>query len=523
MSIKFAKFVVFLSFVCAASVAQANNLTISNVSFGSRNPSTKTLVVTFDVSWENSWRNKINHDAVWLTLRLNNTASSPVYKKLCQVSAAGLNPEGSSTGSASNLELYIPSDKAGAFLRRSSNGAVANVTTTSAQLTINYDSCGFSDSDQVSASVVGFEMVFVPQGSFYAGDFNTSAASLNKGSSDSNPWSITSENAIAVTNGANNTFRYESAGNAGEYAAGSTFSVPAGYPKGYKPFYVMKYEITEGQWVEFINSLPSDAARAAHDVTDNNHKNSDSVIARNTIACSGTPLTCSTQRSSRAVNYLSWSDLSAFLDFNALRPVSELEFEKMARGPLMSMAGEYAWGTTDITAAAALSATEDGTETVTTTGANAHYGNVTLTGGDASSGAEYATGALRNGIFATSTATRVTAGAGYYGVMDLSGNVKERVVTLGNAAGLSFTGVHGDGVLTTTSGYEGNGDSDLWPGLDATAGRGVTGAAGSGFRGGSWANSADRLRISDRFEAALTSNTADNVSGGRGARTYDGN
>jgi formylglycine-generating enzyme required for sulfatase activity len=506
MSKKFVNFVVFLSLVCAASVAQANNLTISNVSFGSRNPSTKTLVVTFDLAWENSWRNKINHDAVWLTLRLNNTASSPVYKKLCQVSAAGLNPEGSSTGSASNLEFYVPVDKAGAFLRRSSNGAVANVNTTSAQLTINYDSCGFSDSDQVSASVVGFEMVFVPQGSFYAGDFNTSAASLNIGSGNSNPLAISSENAVA-----------------GEDANGYTFTAAATFPKGYKAFYVMKYEITEGQWVEFINSLPSDAARAAHDVTDNNHKNSDSVIARNSIACSGTPLTCSTQRSSRAANYLNWSDVAAFLDFNALRPVSELEFEKMARGPLMSVAGEYAWGTTDIAAAAALTATEDGTETVTTAGANAHYSNTTLTGGDASTGAEYAVGALRNGIFATSTATRVTAGAGYYGVMDLSGNVKERVVTLGNAAGLSFTGVHGDGVLTATSGYEGNADSALWPGLDATAGRGVTGAAGSGFRGGSWADAALRLRISDRFEAALTSNTADNVSGGRGARTYDGN
>src|SRR5437764_1186645 len=106
----------------SASVLFANNLTISNVSLGSRNPTAKTLVVTFNVSWENSWRNKINHDALWLTVRLQNTASSPVYKKLCQIPAAGLNPAGSSTGTAANLEFYVPSDKSGAFLRRSANG-----------------------------------------------------------------------------------------------------------------------------------------------------------------------------------------------------------------------------------------------------------------------------------------------------------------------------------------------------------------------------------------------------------------
>ena len=58
--------------------------------------------------------------------------------------------------------------------------------------------------------------------------------------------------------------------------------------------------------------------------------------------------------------------------------------------------------------------------------------------------------------------------------------------------------------------------------MDLQVLNGVTGAAGSGFRGGSFADSANFLRISDRAEAALTSTSALNTFGGRGVRTYDG-
>ena len=285
----------------------------------------------------------------------------------------------------------------------------------------------------------------------------------------------------------------------------------------------MKYEITEGQWVEFLNALPSAAARANRDLTDNNHKNSDSVVNRNAIACSGTPLACSSQRPSRAAGFLNWMDFAAFLDWDALRPMTELEFEKVSRGPVLPVSGEYIWGTKDITAANAISGAEDGTETITTVNANAQYANTTLSGGDAPSDPQNQTGPLRAGIFAKSDSTQASAGASYYGVMDLGGNLKERIVTIGNAPGLAFTGSHGDGNLDGTAGYEGNATNADWPGIDAVAANGVTGADGSGFRGGSWADSADLLRTSDRSQAALTVTAADGAYGGRGARTYDGN
>ncbi len=195
----------------------------------------------------------------------------------------------------------------------------------------------------------------------------------------------------------------------------------------------------------------------------------------------------------------------------------------MARGPILPVRGEFSWGSSDITPASTISGDEDGSETILDPGANANYANTTFNGGDSSQGDQYKNGSLRIGILASNGTTRQESGAGYYGVMDLSGNLRERVVTIGNSSGLVFDGQNGDGSLTSSSGFEGNANVVNWPGYDAAPGHGVTTASGSGFRGGSWADSADYLRISDRSEGALTVVDAVNTYGGRGARTYDGN
>src|ERR1700690_4361732 len=154
----------------------ANNLSVTNVALGTRDPNVHTVMVSFNVSWQNSWRNKINYDAAWLTVRLNNSQVTPTDKVLCQITATGLTPAGTSPGNGSNLQIYVPQDATGAFLQPSSTGFRGNINTQNVQLTVNYQNCGFSDTDQIFASIFGMEMVFIPQGSFYAGDFNTSAA-----------------------------------------------------------------------------------------------------------------------------------------------------------------------------------------------------------------------------------------------------------------------------------------------------------------------------------------------------------
>ncbi len=516
-------FLYIFSSVIFAHQASANNLSVSGVAFGDRDPVNDKLNIKFNLSWENSWKTKINHDAIWLTVRLNDTAVSPVAKKLCELTVSGLNPTGTYVGSDSNLEIYVPADKKGAFIRPKNYGIQNTVISNNVQLTVDYSSCGFDDTQAVNVSVFGLEMVFVPEGAFYAGDQGISTASLVEGSSDNDPWYITNAGPLSISNAVTNGFRYVSNGNALEDSTGASFTLADTYPNGYPAFYAMKYEVTEGQWVEFVNSLSTAQAREAHDLTDNLHKNTDSVQKRNTINCSGSPLVCTTTKSSRAVSYLSWMDLAAFLDWAALRPMTELEFEKASRGPLFSVQGEYVWGSTTIAAASVISgSSENGTETITNDGANANFDNVTFSGGDSANGPEYGQGPLRTGIFAGTDSTRQLSGASYYGILDLSGNLRERVVTIGNSSGRAFQGTNGDGYLTSLTNFEGNANELDWPGLDAVPSKGVTGAQGSGFKGGSWSDASTSLRISDRTDAANASTASSNNAGGRGVRSYDG-
>jgi hypothetical protein len=193
--------------------------------------------------------------------------------------------------------------------------------------------------------------------------------------------------------------------------------------------------------------------------------------------------------------------------------MTELEFEKACRGPNTAVANEHAWGNTTITAAATISGTDNGTETLTTANANAACSNTSFTGGDTGYGP------LRCGIFATSTSTRTTAGAGYYGNMELSGGLWEKTVSIGNPTGRTYTGAHGDGILTTTASYQGNATNTGWPGIDGTTARGVTGATGAGERGGDFSNAPTYSRVSQRYQAAYTDTSRGAASGIRCART----
>jgi hypothetical protein len=120
-------------------------------------------------------------------------------------------------------------------------------------------------------------------------------------------------------------------------------------------------------------------------------------------------------------------------------------------------------------------------------------------------------GPMRVGAFAAASTTRAQAGSTYYGIMEMSGNLWERTVTVDHATGRAFTGAHGNGTLST-SGYA---DISTWPGYVTSE---VTGDAGSGFRGGSGGDDV-RLYVSDRFSASeLVSGRFPN-HGFRGVRT----
>ena len=390
--------------------------------------------------------------------------------------------------------------------------------------------------------VFGVEMVYIPEGPFYAGDGNsTSTARFKEGSSDDDPWYIQAESAFSTTAGASNGFYYTSGGASGEEATGTVFLIPSSFPKGYKAFYLMKYELTEGQWVSFFNTL-STSAKTNRDITSavEGGKSSDSVVTRNTVSWNSSLPTsdATTSRPDRPVSYISWPDFCAYIDWAGLRPFTELEFEKATRGTdIFPVVNEYAWGKTTFNPAQANEifpdADEDGSEQIFDGASNINSNALSWTTGDGRSGgaAQGQAGPLRVGIFAESSTNRATAGAGFYGNMELSGNLSEMIVTIGKQKGRQFLGTHGDGELANLTGYEGNATNTDWPGMNTTdTARGITGTEGSGYRGGDFQTAdATIYQISTRTNAAKDADgqgynqrydgSAAIYAGGRAART----
>jgi len=186
--------------------------------------------------------------------------------------------------------------------------------------------------------------------------------------------------------------------------------------------------------------------------------------------------------------------------------MTELEYEKACRGSQAPVSGEFAWGNTIITPVDSYSSAGTIAETFANAGANA-VTNLIPT----------ALAPIRVGAFASATTSRTQAGANYYGIMEMSGNLQERVVTIGNATGRAFTGLHGNGTLSNA----GHTTTTDWPGL--TSGE-VTGETGSGSRGGEWGeatNQPGRNRVSDRwFSSSTNSNRGSNDGYGfRGVRS----
>jgi formylglycine-generating enzyme required for sulfatase activity len=182
--------------------------------------------------------------------------------------------------------------------------------------------------------------------------------------------------------------------------------------------------------------------------------------------------------------------------------MTELEFEKACRGPLAAVSGEYAWGTATVASSAyTLSdagASNEGIATnYSTTAGNAMYTTTKGTIG----------GPVRVGIFAAngSNSGRLSAGASYWGIMELSGNLWERPVTIGNAEGRAFTGMHGDGLLT----INGAADAATWPGEDAV---------GAGMRGGPWVSTIRAMQVSDRNYAGISDSSRSDNLGFRAVR-----
>ena len=323
----------FCLLMFSVNIANANNITVSNFALTSRNVASHYIMVKFDISWENSWRTSSapnNWDAAWIFVKYRIGTSEWQHAWLNNV--GHINPAGSTinTGLLASAPFNETTNPGmGVFIYRDADG-VGTFSKTGVQLRWNYGANGVADNDVIDIRLYAIEMVYVPQGSFFIGSGGTEAmlGGFFKYPTTTNPYQVTIESGQITVGTSNNNLYYT--------YYGDRSSIPAAFPKGFNPFYCMKYEISQQGYVDFLNNLTQTQA----DERKYTYSGYRYAITGSTVG------SYSTGNPNVACNYLSWGDLAAYLDWSGLRPMSELEFEKSCRGTLSPVPDEYAWGST---------------------------------------------------------------------------------------------------------------------------------------------------------------------------------
>ncbi|MEM1217532.1 MAG: SUMF1/EgtB/PvdO family nonheme iron enzyme [Bacteroidota bacterium] len=478
----------------------ANNIQVNNVALTGQNASAGFVLVEFDLSWENSWRvsaGPSNWDAAWVFIKYRVDNGDWQHASLNYV-------DGSGTGDGhtvpSGATINTSSDSVGVFIYRDSPGS-GNADYQGVQLQWNYANAGVQVDNIVDIQVFAIEMVYIPESAFSVGDGFLGTADdkffTSFGSLVGIPYQINSEDPIPVGTESNELY-YEVTSPANN--ADQQGPIPAAFPKGFQAFYMMKYEVTEGQWICYFNTL-TDTQKVTQDITSSNGKGTDATVVGNTIVYTTGFATSSAP--TRTLTYARWILSSAYLDWAGLRPFTELEFEKACRGTNDVVPGEYAWGDTTFNSSPLTVqnlAAED--EIITNPGLG--LGN--MNSSDADIGFP-----LRSGVFAASAVNknRRETGGSFYGIMELSANTLENAISVGSPNERAFTGIEGDGAIDS------NGLANVpnWPDPQGVGPR--------AFRGGSYGLDEERARVADRFISNVASNTLPFQSGCRGARTAD--
>lgn len=487
----------------------ANNIVISNISKASVNTMQNYAMIRFDISWENSWRDVENYDAAWVFIKYR------VQDFTGEWSHATLNYiDGTNDGHIPALGAAVSTttDGKGVFIYRNINGS-GNINFSGLQLRWNYGIDGLNDNDLVEISVSAIEMVYVPQGSFWLGDgsVGTLQGQFESGITGT-PFQVNNENAITLGGGgiaslgnnnrsgmANNGLFSISPVSIDDFDDVTTQALPAAFPKGFNAFYCMKYEITQAQYVDFLNKLSAVQFATRYDPLNYSSTNGGHTATRYNIT--GTHPNISTATPDLPAVYTEWYDAAAYADWAALRPMTELEYEKACRGPLAPVVGEFAWGNASLNTNFYFPINNPGlpNEAIgagyNTTAGNAWY-----------DGTRAFDAITRVGIFAAhpSNTGRITSGATYWGIMEMSGHCWERTISVGRPESRVFAGTHGDGLLNAN----GNATNTDWPGF--TPGQGVNNAIGCGYRGGAFnfPNPIQpNLRVSSRVVATAFYNT----------------
>ena len=457
--------------------------------------------VRFDLEWPESFRTATGHHALWLFAKYRVNGGPWWPGRLVAVRDSGPDP----------LLIELSEDSLGAFLARRDIGRGLLVRRgLHLQWRPGGDAIPEAAGTRVETRLLALEMVYVPAGPFSLGDGDVAdLAGHFRRSGQGGPFRIGPGDTIVLGQDSlsglsnNNAFGMRiptpfpdrPTSIPDDFNDASRVSLPPAFPTGVSAFYVMEHELTQEMYATFLNLLTPTQRAARNPAPPARpmlHGYSISMVPPFVAFQPDEP-----------VAYISWPDAAAFADWAGLRPLTELEYEKAARGSGEPIPGAFAWGSTLI-ARQRYSLSERDTPDEQIRNWAVGVGNAAYEGTMGHPGPSCAS-CLSRALPVTAfdaIGTRADRGVSPVGVSALSGNLFERVVTVGHPAGRRFDGMPGDGILAA------NGDANgpavaSWPGaIRDTGGYHVATAVGTGLRGGSFVSSVLRLRISDRALAA---------------------
>lgn len=434
-----------------------------------------------------------------------------------------LHLDGLSLSTAADVE--VEADGSGAIVTLPAGTDI--VETMKATLT------GRSDNAAVEARVFAFDMRLIESGPFWIGDGEDDPwGQFHDLSKEGHPPAFVEDESAILLGGAKGSLL--SLGNrdgAQQWEANSddfTNShvpirhpryLPACYPKGTEAFYLMTFEVTQGQYVDFLNTLSyrqqatlvyaaPDSSRGTFvmgdaDYPQDGHIGNGIVISEPGSVDDHPALFAldldedgvfgeAEDGADTAMNWMQWQDMAAFMDWAAMRPMTEFEFEKAARGSDKPTSRQNAWN-----GPIAFLAKGAGSDAALQLAANF---------------LEISDRPLKVGMNIRKGRNRQQTGVSFFGVADLSGSINERTISIGRAEGRAFDGAHGDGEL----GPDGFADVATWPGFDGAFN---TGKQGQGQRGGSFQYPEHLVAISNRYLATDPGGRRLPIFGFRAARS----
>lgn len=459
--------------------------------------------ISLKIAWQKSWKNELNCDGVWIFGKYRKKGGEWNHINLQKSSESEFNyknqaPKDFSEGEEINrnkIGMWVPDTKKGAFIFRLEGSGDLDIKDIIIDWDYKKDNILESELKDCEVHFFGLEMVYIPESQHYIGEPEGRKSGLKNcfySYPDKGAYNIDSEDEILVSKKEGNLYCETDTPFSRDEVP---FLIPKKFPKGYKAFWYMKYSLTSQQYVDFLNTLTRNQqkSRVASDISEDEIKkyyvmsNTNEEFERQTIVCNKRgngeekPIKFYTYAPQRGCNIMGWGDVTAYAAWSGLRPVTELEYEKACRGIAEPVSKEFAWGTTNIGRVDSFSGADGSGIEIKLP----ESGIVNCNFGCGIAPFEIDTvkepknpgffGPVTVGLFSNSqnegVSERENNGASFYNVMELSGNLWEQCVTVGNKKGREYFGSYGIGKLDK-DGFATNLD---WP--DKTG-------EGAGVRGG---------------------------------------